>query len=90
MPAFYDNLDPEDAAQMEQLARLIFDFRASRDGLLKQYGVVDASALLQRILSGEIAEHPAYEHYLSLNILDDLREALRDELRDFLPGVKPS
>lgn len=90
MPAFYDNLDPEDAAQMEQLARLIFDFRASRDSLLKQYGVVDASALLQKILSGEIAEHPAYEHYLSLKILDDLREALRDELRDFLPGVKPS
>lgn len=90
MADFFDGMDFEDVGQMEQLSRLMFEFRRSRDGLLKQYGVTDAAALLEKIREGQVDEHPAYEHYLSLNILDDMREALRAELRDFLPKVRPA
>jgi hypothetical protein len=48
--------------------------------LLKQYDVSDEQQLLERIRSGEIAEHPAYEHYLSALILEQGRQQLREEL----------
>ncbi len=90
MADFFDGMDFEDAGQMEQLSRLIFEFRMSRDNLLKQYALPDAAALLEKIRSGELPEHPTYEHYLSLKILDDMREAMRGELKDFLPRVRPA
>lgn len=90
MPGFFDNIDPDDATQVEQLARLMFDFRTNRDHLLGQYAVADAEALLEKIHAGEVAEHPGYEHYLSLKILDDMQKAVRSELSEFLPGVKLS
>jgi hypothetical protein len=89
MADFYNNLDIDDAEQVEQLSRLMFELRTSRDTLLKTYGVSDASGLLALIRAGSVAEHPAYEHFLSLRILDDTRESVRDELKAFLPKVRP-
>lgn len=88
MADFFSDIDYEDAEQMEQLSRLMFEFRSGRDTLLKQYEVADAAALFGKIRSGALPEHPAYDHYLSLNILDEMREAVRNELKAFLPGVK--
>ena len=88
MANFFDSIGLDDAEHMEQLSRLMFEFRVSRDGLLRQYGVSDAAGLLERIRTGEVAEHPGYDHYLSLTILDDMHGAVRAELKDFLPKVK--
>lgn len=88
MADFFSDIDYEDAEQMEQLSRLMFEFRSSRDTLLKQYEVTDAAGLLDKIRRGELPEHPGYEHYLSLNILEEMRETVRNELKNFLPGVK--
>lgn len=90
MADFFDGMDFDDVGHMEQLSRLIFEFRMSRDVVLKQYEVADAAALLEKIKKGQVEEHPAYEHYLSLKILDDMRETLRSELKDFLPKVRPA
>lgn len=90
MADFFDNMDFEDAELMEQLSRLMFELRVGRDTLLKQYDVADAAALLEKIRSGAVPEHPAYDHYLSLAVLDETREAVRAELKDFLPKVKPA
>ena len=90
MADFFDNMDFEDAELMQQLSRLMFELRVGRDTLLKQYDVADAAALLEKIRSGAVPEHPAYDHYLSLAVLDETREAVRAELKDFLPKVKPA
>lgn len=90
MADFFNDIDYEDAEQMEQLSRLMFEFRTGRDTLLKQYEVADAASLLEKIRTGVLPEHPSYDHYLSLNILEEMRVAVRDELKAFLPGVKRS
>ncbi|SMB27024.1 conserved protein of unknown function [Sterolibacterium denitrificans] len=88
MADFFHDFDAEDATRMEELARLIHEFRVSIDGLRQQYAVATAAELLAKIKAGSVAEHPAYEHYLSLTILDEMRETVRAEMRDFLPRVK--
>ena len=39
-----------------------------------------ADDVLNRITSGELPEHPTYEHYLSLGILADLHGQVRSDL----------
>ncbi len=89
MQKFFENLSYEDAEQLQQLSRLVYDFRSSRSSLLKQYDVADEALLLEKIRAGLVPEHPGYDHYLSAKILDEMREIIRAELRDFLPKVKP-
>lgn len=80
MDPFYRDLAPEDALEIEQLARLMYDLRSARDKLLADLGASDAAGLLARITSGELPEHPTYEQYLSLNILADLQGQVRSDL----------
>lgn len=89
MQNFYENLPYEDAEQLQQLSQMVYDFRISRSKLLEQYDVADEAALLEKIRTGIVSEHPAYDHYLSARILDEMREIIRAELKDFLPKVKP-
>lgn len=87
MVNFYDNLSLEDADRIDGLTKLVFDVRENRKALLARYGVEDETALLEKIRSGEFGEHPAYDHYLGAKILDQSREALRNELTELLAKV---
>lgn len=71
-------MDPNAAQAL--YARTLYRLRESRKALLKQYEVSDEQQLLDRIRSGEVAEHPAYEHYLSALILEQGRMQLREEV----------
>lgn len=82
MDPFYSDISPNDAIEIEQLARLMYDLRSARDKLLAELGTRDAADLLERITSGELPEHPTYEHYLSLRILADLHGQVRSDLAD--------
>ncbi len=88
MPNFYQNLPLESAQRIEQLARLIFELRESRAGLLRRYGVEDEAALLELIRSARLPEHPAYEHYLGARVIAETRKAIRGELKALLEGVR--
>jgi hypothetical protein len=89
MTSFFQNLPYEAAERIEQFSRLAFELRESRSHLLRSYGVEDEASLLELIRSGRLAEHPAYEHYLGARILADTRDAVRDELKNLLNGVRP-
>lgn len=88
MADFFNDFEPADATRMEELARLIHEFRVSLDNLKQRYEVTSAAELLEQIKAGAVAEHPAYEHYLSLSVLDEMRAAVREEMKAFLPKVK--
>lgn len=88
MPSFFDTIEPEVAAEFEQLSRLMYELRENRNTVLAPYRTDDAAALLARIQAGDVDEHPGYEHYLSARILDATRETVRTVLREGLKEVR--
>ena len=86
---FYADLPPETAEHIERLSRLSHELRRHRNELLERHGAGDAEALLGKVRSGEVAEHPGYDHYLSVRILEQTREAVRSELGGILQGRPP-
>lgn len=77
MTKFFENLDPDQAAEIDALSKLSYELRENRQAVLKPYAAADEAALLQQIQDGAVAEHPAYEHYLAARIIDDTREMVR-------------
>jgi hypothetical protein len=77
MTNFFENLDPEEAAEIDLLSKLAYELRDNRTAVLNPYGVEDEAVLLQKIQTGAVDEHPAYEHYLAARILADTRETIR-------------
>ncbi len=84
MDNFYENLSPEDVQILDSLSKLLIELRESRAALLDRYGVADDTALFEKIRSGDIDEHPAYEVYLGAKLIESTREAVRKELRDYM------
>lgn len=84
MAGFYDNLSHEDVAALDSLARLLLELRDSRAQLLERHAAADEADLLERIRSGAVAEHPAYEDYLGIRGIVATRERIRGELRDYM------
>jgi hypothetical protein len=73
-----ETMDPE---AIENLySRTTYLLRESRKEILKRYAVDDETALLEKIRAGEIAAHPAYEHYLSALILEQTRAQVQAEM----------
>ena len=80
MDPIYSQLPPEGALEVQGLARLIYESREHRRAVLDAVGAGDEAELLARIRRGEIAEHPAYEHYLAARILADTQQAAREAI----------
>ena len=89
MAGFFKNIALDDAEMIESLARVMYELRENRAQLLKQSDVENEKELLGKIVSGKIAEHPAYEQYLSACILEMTRETIRAELKSVLQEVAP-
>ncbi len=80
MDPIYSTIPPEDAMELEQIARLLYEVRAARDDTPHRLGAADAPQALDCIRRGELPEHPSYEHYLSARILTDLGIQVRADL----------
>lgn len=89
MSGFFDNLPAEDAEQIDRMAKLTYELRENRALLLKKYGVTEEAELLQLIEHGVAEEHPAYDDYLSMRMLEQTRQLVRAEIRDYLASVRP-
>ncbi|MGE5386918.1 MAG: hypothetical protein ACM3SV_13635 [Betaproteobacteria bacterium] len=90
MTNFFDEIPFAAAEQIERLSRLLYELRENRKRLLEPYGVTDEDALLALITDRRIDEHPAYEHYLSANILTESHAAVRAELQLVLAAANAS
>ena len=77
MNPIFDSVPPQDALELEQVARLIYESRENRRKVLSADGASDEAELHARTASGAIDEHPAYEHYLAARILADTHAAAR-------------
>lgn len=86
MASFFENLDPDRAAELEELSRLAYELRENHKRVLEAHGAQEEAALLERIASGKLAEHPGYEHYLAARILDATRATARATLAERLRG----
>lgn len=87
MSSFFDKMTTQDAEHVQGLTRLALELRDNRTKLLKQYEADDEEALLQKIVTGQVIEHPAYEHYLSARLLAQTREAIREDLKNYLREI---
>ncbi len=84
MVDFFEHVAFETATEIEQLSRLAYELRENHNAVLTHHGAEDEAALLHKIQAGEVAEHPAYEHYLAARILADTRETVRAALAERL------
>ncbi len=84
----FSELPFEQAMEIDRLTRLIYDLRENRKRVLAAYGADDETGLLARISSGELPEHPAYDHYLTARVLSDSRSVLREQLAEMLKKVQ--
>lgn len=77
----------EDPEFLQKLyAKTNYALRESRKAVLAQYAVEDEAALLEKIKSGELSEHPAYDHYLGALIVEQTRQHVRCEMMARLGG----
>lgn len=78
-------MDPESMSSV--YAKTLYALRESRKALLRQYGVADEQELLDNIRRGDAREHPAYDHYLSALIVEQMRMQVRAEMLAQLGGA---
>ncbi len=89
MADFYENLHPDDVAELDRLAKLLIELRESHMTLLARHAVASEDDLYDRLRAGKIAEHPAYEDYLGARIIESTRQAVRAQLRDYMLQITP-
>lgn len=88
---FDERENDEDAAEDPEFLQKLFAktnyaLRESRKAVLARYAVEDEAALLEKIRSGELDEHPAYDHYLGARIVEQTRQHVRSEVMAQLGG----
>lgn len=88
MKSYFEGFEQEDAELIESLSRVAYELRENRKALLEQHEALDEKVLLTKLSSGEIPEHPAYEHYLSAAIMAEMNVAVRSELETILKQAK--
>lgn len=87
MTNFSEGLMPEFAGEIGIYSKAIYTLREARAFLLQAYGVAGEDELLAQIKAGQVAEHPAYEHYLSMKVLARTTEEVRAELDERLRSL---
>jgi hypothetical protein len=84
-----DEARASDADAMQAVyARTLYCLRESRKAMLKPYAVEDEAGLLEKIRCGDVAAHPAYEHYLGALIMDQARTEVRAQLMQQFSGAE--
>lgn len=87
MKLFFAGMNPDQATEIDRVAKAAFEMRENRKLLLEKYKVESEAELMDKIRSGALEEHPAYEDYLSAKILHESYENIRTGLKEHLLEV---
>lgn len=87
MKLFFAGMNPDQATEIDRVAKAAFEMRENRKQLLEKYQVESEVELKEKIASGTVAEHPAYEDYLSAKLLREGYENIRAGLKEHLLEV---
>ncbi len=78
---FFRDVDATRAQEIDGLSKLMYQLRESRRLILARYAVDSEDALLDAIRESRVAEHPAYDDYLSAKQLHQHYQAARAEMK---------
>ena len=79
MSDFFESLDMDVKKEMSTIYNEMIDLKEHRRLLLEPYRVDRVEDLKEKIDSGEIVEHPAYDHYLAILSLNKELEPMREK-----------
>lgn len=87
MKDFFDDIDEKLKNDLSGVYREMIVLREHRASLLEPYRLGRSDEMLEKIASGEIAEHPGYDHYLAMLAINRELEPMREKCRKILEDV---
>ena len=87
MSDFFDNFDMDVKKEMSEIYNEMIELKEHRRLLLEQYRLDRVEDLKEKIDSGELDEHPAYDHYLAILSLNRELEPMREKCMAIMEKV---
>ena len=87
MRDFFDDVEENLKEKLSDVYREMIILKEHRASLLEPYALGRIEEMLGKIENGEIAEHPAYDHYLAMLAINKELEPMREECRKILEDV---
>ncbi|MDH3974673.1 MAG: hypothetical protein OEV42_10390 [Deltaproteobacteria bacterium] len=84
MRDFFDDIETGLKTKLSGVYNEMLALREHRAGLLEPYDLGRTDELLDKIKSGEISEHPAYDHYLAVQAITKELEPMREKCQKIL------
>lgn len=81
MTNFFENVDPRAATAISDVSRRMYELRERRKRLLAATGCGEADEILAAVRDGSLPEHPGYDAWLAVRLIDDRERALHDTLQ---------
>lgn len=87
MKDFFQDVDTNIKADLSEVYSEMIELKEHRRMLLEPYRVDRVDDLKEKIDSAEVAEHPAYDHYLAILSLNKELEPMREKCAAIMEKV---
>ena len=87
MKDFFQDVDTNIKADLSEVYSEMIELKEHRRMLLEPYRVDRVDDLKEKIDSSEVAEHPAYDHYLAILSLNKELEPMREKCAAIMEKV---
>lgn len=84
MRDFFDDIGDDLKDKLSNVYSEMIVLREHRASLLEPYQLGRMEELLEKIKSGELEEHPAYDHYLAVQVINKELEPMREHCKKIL------
>lgn len=86
MSDFFDGIGDELKDKLSDIYSEMIVLREHRASLLEPYRLGRTEELMEKIISGELPEHPAYDHYLAVQAINQELEPMREKCKQIIEG----